>query len=297
MIQLVNDNNTDNLTSDILVHLDSIQSTVDKLNTSSTIVQNEISKLLREQIYKFEIKDNRFIATQDLRSRISIIQQKMGKILSGKLYTNSIKDYLSSFSTIAETTQSLHKQYNDLQIDYKLITPARKIVFEQAKEALYGSGIKYIYKEPINHLLLQQVTTGGSISDLEKILKTWSDGNLSGSKSPTGKPIPNLQQYTTQLARDTSYQFNGTINEIIRTEYNLDGIVYAGDIIKDSRPLCNYLVTQKKAISFNELQKLLDRSDLKPGRISGTTIKNFCTYRGGFGCRHLAFPVRLDFRK
>jgi hypothetical protein len=298
MAKVSKGNTQEQLTEDIIEHLNQIQSTIDNLSTASTSVQQTITRILQEQVQQFEIKDSKFVASQDLRKRIINIEEKFENVLRSKTYTNAVTDYLSSFTTIADSTISLHKNYNDLEVELNQLSSARRLVYGQANEALRNSRIKLIYLEPVKHMLMQQVTTGGTISDMEKIIQRWHDGGLSaGSKSPTGKPIPNLTQYTTQLARDTSYQFNGTINDIIRDEYSLDGIIYTGDIIQDSRPLCVYLVKLERPISQEELQTILKRRDLMPGRIPGTTSQNFCTYRGGFSCRHMSFPVRIKREK
>jgi hypothetical protein len=286
--------NREQLTEDITQQLNYIQTTIDDLTVTSATLQTEISRMVWDQVQRFEIKNTRFIAAQDPRARLLDIEERMEKILRGKIYTNAVKDYLGSFSQIEAQTVALHRDYNDLEVELKKLSPARQVVYNQAKDALYSSGINAAYKGPVMHMLLFQVTTGGSISDMEKILERWTTGDLSASsRSPTGKPIPNLQQYTTQLARDTSHQYAGTLNEIIRDEYGLEGMHYVGDIITDSRPLCVYLVNLRRDVPNKELQQLLDRPDLKPGRIPGTTVENFCTYRGGYGCRHLAFPVRV----
>lgn len=278
----------------IIAFLDLISESVDSLTTTSRQVQSKLYELLQQQIRNFEIKDGRFISSQDLRRRMLLIDEQFEKILSGKIYTHAIRDYLSSYSTIEEVTVNIHKDYNDLKVDVSKVSPARKVAFEQARNALYESGIRSQYKDPVNHMLMVQVTTGGSISDMEKLLDRWTDGDLSGgSKSPTGRPIPNLQQYAGQLASDASHQYAGTIQNIIQNEYKLNGITYVGDIIRDSRPLCVHLVNLRRNISFTELKTLLSRPDLKPGRIPGTTVENFCTYRGGYRCRHSAFPVRM----
>lgn len=283
----------DNLNDDIVEHLDWIQSTINQVDTSSQQVQKELLAMLQQQIARFEIKDGRFIASQDLRRRMVIIEQQFENILTGKLYTNAIKDYLGTFSTIAEVNATLHQNYNDLQVKASLLEPARRVVYEQAREAMYGSGIDSQFKEPVKHLLLQKVTTGASISDMEKILDRWTTGDLSGRQDTFGKPLPNLSQYNSQVARDTSYQFNGTVNQIIKEEYGLDGIKYVGGTVRDSRPLCVHLVNLRRDISNEELAKLLEDPNMKPGRIPGTTVENFCTYRGGYNCIHGAFPIRM----
>lgn len=99
-----------------------------------------------------------------------------------------------------------------------------------------------------------------------------------------------MQAYAGHIASDSLFQYNGTIQKIIADEYSLTKGLYIGDIIKDSRPACKYLVGLKRKIDITEIPDVLIK--YPDGIIEGTTMKNFPVYRCGWRCRHTWMPVK-----
>jgi hypothetical protein len=133
---------------------------------------------------------------------------------------------------------------------------------------------------------MQHVTTGISIKDSQRILNNWNKGETVGNV----RPVINLQRYATQIARDSSYQYHGAINEVIAQEYKLDSFIYTGDLIRDSRPLCQHLVRLRRTIKLDEMPALIKK--YPQGLYPNTSKKNFIQLRGGYNCRHSAFAVK-----
>lgn len=211
------------------------------------------------------------------------------KEILGDVYRPSIKEYLSTYSTIEETTIALNKSYNQLVIEKSLLTPARRSIYNQAEYYL-TEGLADAYIQPAKYLLMQQVSTGVTIKDAERVLRNWNDGELTSGKLASGRQTPNLQKYARQISVDSIHQYNGTIQQVIKDEFQLTKGVYVGDIIKDSRPFCKHMVGMKRKIEIDEIPDLIKR--FPDGIIPGTTKKNFSVYRGGYGCRHLWMWVK-----
>lgn len=277
---------------------------IDSVTDSATKAQEVIFKFLTEYLNNFEILDGRFVATQDYTSRFAYIQKKIESIL-GDLYTPSIKEYLSVYTPIEETSIRLHKEYNDLELDLEKVAPTRKVIYNEAKYFL-TEAISSSYIQPVKYLLMQHVTRGITIRQSQRILNNWNKGEITGQLT-SGRPTPRLQSYATQISRDSAYQFHGTIQEKVRKEYNLQAGIYTGDIIKDSRPSCVWAVRQKRKIKLTEITAILGGEIPKGGKeimaeknkpflsglIPGTNTENFGVYRFGFSCRHSWFPVKL----
>lgn len=252
--------------------------------------QKKVLEVLKEALFRFENKDGKFIRSQYYKRQIAQIETQVRDILGSRTYTRPIAEYLNAFTTIEARNIAMQRSVNDLEVAVNKLAPARKTVFEQAQYYLNGAGLADAYIQPAKYLLMQQVTSGMSITDSQKLLEKWDRGELTDGKLTAGRQTPNLQRYATQLSRDMMYQFNGTVNDIIRTEYELEAFIYTGDIIKDSRPLCKHLVGLDREIRFDELLKLL--SQYPQGVIPGTDKSNFLVYRGGYSCRHGAMPVK-----
>lgn len=274
----------------LLKELDKLHELIDGSINSVTDAAVESQQLVYEAVIdlvnRFEITDGRYVVNQNLAARMAALQKKMESIL-GDVYLPSIREYLSSYRTIEQTNISLQKSYNDLKVDVELLSPARKTIYNQAKYYL-TEGLADAYIQPAKYLLMQHVTTGMSIKDSQRILSKWNDGETVG----TVKPAINLQRYATQISRDSAYQYNGTINEIIAKEYELDAFIYTGDVIRDSRPLCRHLVGLRRTIKLEEMPPLIKK--YPQGLYPDTTKENFLNVRGGYNCRHSAMAVRGD---
>lgn len=267
---------------------DGMDDAVSRVENAATKAQEQIYKLLLAEINNFEINDGRFIAGQDYTKRLAIITKKINAII-GNVYTPSIKDYLGHYSTIDQITLGLHKSYNELVIEKSLLTPARRIVYDQA-EYFLTNGLADAYVQPAKFLLMQQVTTGITIKDAQGILKQWNEGNLVSGKLTSGRQVHRLQAYSGQVAQDSIYNYQGTIQNIIAKEYDLKSFIYVGGLIKTSRPFCVHLVNLKRKIKLSEIPELVQK--YPDGLYPQTSMKNFYQVRGGYRCNHAAFPVK-----
>lgn len=281
-----------------------MDSGIDSITESSAKAQELIYEFLSEYINNFEIIDGRFVSTQNYAARFGYIQKKIESIL-GDIYKPSVTEYLSIYTPIEEASINLHKTFNEIELDLDRIAPTRKVIYNEAEYYL-KQAIAPAYIQPVKYLLMQHVTRGITIRSSQRILEKWNKGELTGQLS-SGRPTPRLQSYTTQIARDSAYQFHGTIQEKVRQEYDLKGGIYTGDIIKDSRPSCTWMVKQKRKFALSEITEILGGKIPKGGAeiaaqlnkpflsglIPGTKTENFPVFRFGYACRHSWFPVRL----
>ncbi len=267
-----------------------MQKAVRGVEGAAAKAQAEVYEALREAIQRFEISDGRLVRGQAMAARLAKLESEIARVVGSSAYGKPIREYLGTFTTIEARSVAMQRTFNDVEVETAKLSPARKFVHERAKYFLEGAGLSDAYIQPAKYLLMQQVTTGMSIADALKMLERWDAGELTDGKQTAGRQTPNLQRYATQLARDTMYQYNGTVQDIIRTEYGLDAFIFTGDVIADTRPLCRHLVRLDRPITWDELPALLTR--YPQGVIRGTTAENFAVYRGGYNCRHVVLAVR-----
>ncbi len=261
-----------------------ISNSIDEVEKAALESQKKIYKEVLKAAGRFDTIEGRYVVDQDLTKVIATLESRFDKIL-GETYIPKIKEYLNTFLTIEEMNINIHKSYNELEIESEKLSPARKTIYQQAKKSL-STGLNDSYKDPAKYLLMQQVTSGISIKDSQKVLREWNNGKRVG----TITPLPNLQKYATQIARDSSYGLNRSINNVIADEYKLTKFLYVGPLLKDSRPICVHLVNLRRDIELEEMPPLLRKypEGLRPG----TTKDNFLEVAGGFNCEHTCFPVR-----
>jgi hypothetical protein len=265
-----------------------IDGSISSVETAATTTQKLISEMIRQEILRFEIKDAKFVVGQDLRKRLSVIRNRIETMLGNKSYSIPIRDFLTDFTKIQDKTVSLFRSVNDLELDIKELSPAKQVIYEQAKEAL-TKAVAAEYADPITKLLAQNVMQGRLITDTIKVLDKWDKGDLSSGRLTNGTPAPNLQRYAVQMAKDSAFSVQRTTNNIFKDRFNLTKFIYAGGLVKDSRPLCRHLVNLNRPIELKEMPKLI--LAYPEGLFPNTTKENFPVVCGGFGCNHLAHMV------
>lgn len=255
----------------------------------STNLQERIFKVIYNELLLFDTLQGRITAGPDFKKRILLIEQRIYDVLGQNNYADVIDKFTLSFQTIEDMNIALQRDINDLTVAVSKISPIRKLVYEQTKDAL-TSALAPAYIEPAKMLLMQQATSGAGIQDSIALLEKWNAGELASGKLTQGTPTPNLQQYNTQVARDSAYGLHRNFNNIVKDTYGLTSFIYVGNIIKDSRPLCKHLVGLQRPIKLSELPKLLKA--FPEGLYPDTTKDNFLNVCGGYSCRHQALAVR-----
>lgn len=277
----------------------------------------EISETLQERIYNlivreiqlFDVVNGRLTAGVDFRKRILLIEQRISEIVGQKNFSNEIDKLLNSFESVERRNITFQSIFNDIGVKPMDVKPDRLLTYERAKDALSANtGINVAYVQPIKYLIATQVTSNAGINDALKIIEAWNKGEMvKGKFTNDGTPTPNLQKYATQVARDSIYGVHRGFNNIVKAKYGLGNIIYAGGLVKDSRPLCEYLVSLRRPIALEEIGELFKgkippaamafaekptKEGFLQGTVPGTNADNFCEYAGGINCQHQAIAVR-----
>lgn len=135
-------------------------------------------------------------------------------------------------------------------------------------------------------------------------------------KPTTGEQQTYTQRYLEQTAKDALNQYDGAVQDKVRTTYGFKNVMYVGNSIETSRPFCVHLRDELGGkISRDDLEKALKeycpngqpsdqyvtfevphkgkvKKKRGSGMIEGTTLDNFAQMRGGYGCRHRAIWVK-----
>ena len=213
-------------------------------------------------------------------------------------YKSEIRKYMTNFDKMDVLNSRVHKLLNKINIDPVIALANKqkrelvggtveKIVGEIKRfpENMLGDEMRQQFTKPVKKVLYQNIMQGKSQSAAKKALHNF----IIGDKGKIGQ----LERYSGQIARDSLSQYSGAVNDMVREEFDLDGIKYIGSLVKDSRIQCKKW-KRMKIIPYKDLTKEISWAYSNgQGMIPGTDKDNFCTYRGGFNCAHMAVPVRL----
>lgn len=271
-------NDLDNHIEDVLIILERDFARVNSL------VAAEIIKSLED----LQTKNGRFVRGQNLTKTLVKLDAAIKSVLGSKGMETPVREFFNLYTTIEDRNVAFRKTQSGIIVTDETLSGPRKFIQDQAEYYLRGAGLADGYITPAKFLLRQQAATGASLSGARDLIKEWDSKGLAPEQT-AGRPAPNLQKYATQLARDSSYQYNGVINDTIKARYDLKEFIYAGGLKKASRPLCRHLVGLKRPIKYAEIDDLLKQ--YPEGVIPGTNAGNFDVYRGGFNCEHLTYPI------
>ncbi len=226
----------------------------------------------------------------DVAAVVAAIDRIFVKWATEGTYTNGVKQYLTDFTEVRKRVLNLHEQLNNLAYTpqfYDLLNKQQKFLVDKTMYDLSQGMLKKYFVEDAKQIVLEGAYLGLS---QQQVSKRYRDRLLS-----TGKTDSYFKRYATQLSRDSVYTYQGQVNQAIAEEYKMDCVRYIGSVISDTRPLCRYLIKEKKRLfKTSELPAILRQFSGTSGLKDNTTASNFFALRGGWGCRHEAIPIRCD---
>ncbi len=228
-------------------------------------------------------------------AQLAALESGLLNVINSPQYNKTINDYLLDFEKVKAKSHELHTELNGI-VDYAKadaeLAPKQRYIMDKVIYELKQGGIKSLFVEPTKQILLNAITFGRSITQVrQEVNKLYAES----TDLHTGR----INSYIGQIARDAIYTYNGAINETIANAYGLDGIAYVGGVVADSRPFCIHY--HGAEIAKKDLNGILTRylgsESLSSGmyKVSVSDYEaNFLIYRGGWNCRHIAIPIRLN---
>ena len=214
-------------------------------------------------------------------------------------YKSEIRKYMTNFDKMDVLNSKVHRLLNKINISgvIKLANKQkRELVGKTAGNVIgeigrfpknmLGDEMRQQFTKPVKKVLYQNIMQGKPQSVAKKALHKF----IIGDKGKIGQ----LELWSGQIARDTLSQYDGAVNDMVRKEFDLNGIKYIGSLVKDSRRQC---IRWKKmgVIPYDQLTKEISWAYSNgKGMIPLTDKDNFCSRRGGYNCQHSGTPVRIE---
>jgi hypothetical protein len=253
-------------------------------------VEPKFVKQVVDWISKFRTTSGNLVRSKENLARLGSFKTSLNRFLEKAGYNTMVAGFLENFDEIGANTQLAQQELNGLEITKSFLNPFKRYAVNNVVAAMQGQGLNTNLINPIKNELLIAVNQGSSLTDVVTSIA----GQLTTSEARQGV----LKRISLQASRDALLQYDGIVNEAVRKSYKLDALLYVGSLVKDSRLQCeewvNYDKNGKKGlILFEELEEqILFAENEGTGMIPNTTPENFCQNRGGYNCRHIAYPVR-----
>ncbi len=279
------------MTTDRIIEnlLSEIDDAINNFNDAIPEIQKEIFKRVQVLLKDLSLSGDQLNSSVSNIKSIARLKSSIEDAILNPSYLQQVADFTDAFSVISE----LQDQYfSSLVDDYgasKLTEALKTQAIDETVTSLTESGISVNVTEGIQQILKSNIIGGAGYSDLVEQMRSFilSDENGLGA----------LERYTKQITTDALNQYSAQYNQIISADLNLKWHQYVGSLLKTSRQFCIKLV-DKRYIHESELEEILQghidgsKIPMNPktgvwyGGIEGTTIENFATNRGGYGCGH-----------
>jgi hypothetical protein len=253
-------------------------------------VEPKFVKSVVDWIGKFRTTSGNLVRSKENIARLANFKKYVKKSLVKVGYSDMVAGFLENFDVLAENQQLIQNELNGLEVTKSFLNPFKSWAVNNVISAMEGQGLVETLINPLKQELLVAVNQGSSLTDVVTSIA----GQLTTSEARQGV----LKRISLQASRDALLQYDGVVNEAVRKVYKMDALLYVGSIVKDSRAQCERWVRETKngklgLILFEDLEsEIAWAEDNGTGMIPNTTPENFCQNRGGFNCRHIAYPVR-----
>lgn len=253
-------------------------------------VEPKFVKHVVDWVYKFRTTSGNLVRSKENLARLGSFKTAINRFLENAGYNLMVAGFLENFDEIGANTQLIQSELNGLDITKSFLNPFKRYAVNNVIAAMQGQGLNINLINPLKNELLIAVNQGSSLTDVVT--------SIAGQLTTTEARQGTLKKISLQASRDALLQYDGIVNEAVRKSYKMDALLYVGSIVKDSRAQCERWVNETKngkvgLILFEDLQSEIDWADNNgTGMIPDTTPENFCQNRGGYNCRHIAYPVR-----
>jgi len=263
-------------------------------------VEDRLVKTIKQKLSQFEMANGKLSTRSKTNTELLARMQSITKrALNESKYYDYVKNYLGNFDKIADLNQKAAQIIVGQTIQASTVNAFKKIEIDRiAKNLVKPDGVQANIVDDIQRLLFKHVTTGISYEDASLEIVNLVQG-VNGKQGL-------VERYSSQIARDSINRYNGTINNVLAAEFELDGFRYVGSLIETSRQACEFLVEgtgpmeqfmRDGAYRIADLPEIIERLKNLSGWNPETTPTNFFELRGGFNCRHEAIPIKLTKRQ
>lgn len=234
---------------------------------------------------------------------MSSIKNKLTRIVLNDEYLGEVKTFVKTFNQLAQLQNEYWKTVEPKFSPKPLLREIRSQAIKTTVDMLTENGIGVNVSSRITSMLQQNITAGGSLMKLERVLR----GQVVGNKEYDGF----LQAYTKQVTTDAINQYNAQYTHAIASDLGMEWYAYQGSDITTTRHFCDAM-TDFRYFHVSEIPRLLRADDLyyvdketgkkklveiypktklPYGMIAGTNAQNFFINRGGYNCGHQIRPV------
>lgn len=245
---------------------------------------------LMELFDNVDITNGKLATNPKAEEFLAALDFKIYQALKKSGYPSYVGDFIKNYDKISSNVIDLHQALGNGLIPNKDLKSIQRLEIQKTVANLTEQGMYKEFVAPIREGLYRNIMFGATVGETEDFIKS--------QVISTKKKDSKLTRYVGQVATDALHQFDGSVNQVAKQTLGLNATQYVGSLIEDSRAQCMKWV-QMSIIKDSDLEEEIAwalnggyYSNKKcSGMIENTTTETFCINRGGYRCRHRAFPI------
>lgn len=242
-------------------------------------VQNKLYDNILLKLKDLELVDGYIKQSAGNRKIIREVQDEFDDVINNSKYIPATRNYLlvipkindlttEYFQTISETFQPNKQFLKSLQVQ----------TIKNINDLILNDGLQANVKIPLNQILEQNVSSGGSYSGMLQQVRDYVKGG-----EQEGQLLKYVKTYTT----DALFSYSRSYMEATTADLKLDWYLYSGGIIDTTRDFC-----QERTGKYFHRKEIESWANLEwKGKRPGTTKSSIFIYLAGYNCRHELIPV------
>jgi hypothetical protein len=245
-------------------------------------VQNQLYNRLVLRLKDLELQDGYIKQNAANRLILREAQAEFDFIISNSEYQSSLEKHLKSIPKINELNTLYFQTIESAFTPNKnFIKSLQSQTIKNVNALILQDGIRSQIKIPLNQILEQNVSTGGTFTGMLKQVSDFVKGN----EDVEGR----LLRYTKTYLNDILFQYARSFQQSVTADLKLEWYLYAGGLIRDSREFC-----QERTGKFFNQKEIESWAKLSwKGKDPLTTESSIFIVCGGFNCRHELIPVSI----
>lgn len=266
---------------------ENLESFLATFNFSIQEVQSDVFDMLLKLIAKLPQKEGRLVYEDKVKQLILKFEDQVIAELGKGKYYKGVQNIIANFDNLEKVRKSVSAYLTEserINIFKANIDPIKKGYIQKIAQSLGSKdALGLNYTSTIKNLLFEHAALGLTVSEAtERLFK------IAMSKEPGGGL---LGRYAGQVARDSLFNFTGSVDQAIGDYIGAKDVNYLGNVIEDSRPQCiRWVVKFKGFIPGNKLKSEINWAK-KNGKgysdhLPDLTVQTFAIVRGGHNCRH-----------
>ena len=247
---------------------------------SAARVQSKLYDAVFLKLKDLELDEAGYIKQNATNRRIlREAEAEFDAVIASSAYSKAVEKHLQVIPKLNKINEKYFQGISEnFTANKNFLKALQSQAIKNVNQIILQDGLKAQVQIPLNQILEQNVSTGGSFTGMLKQVRNFLVGEDNEGK---------LLRYSKTYLRDALFQYSRSFQESVTNDLGLEWYSYSGGKVESTREFC--LERTGKFFHRKEIESWAAQS--WKGKIPGTTESSIFVLLGGYNCNHSLIPV------